>query len=351
MGQNQKSRVTELIAHIFRQFFAVPLIAELLQIDLAEYGRKKQEIEAKFGSDAFTQARASLDRFVLRYLPTTRFIGDKITLFLESALIENHITEEMKYQVWELLHNNIYFSYSDFPYPQWVTLPYHYLYRYFLLSQIIDPMCLLILLEEGKVVEQDREILRMEILITIYAELEEINNMCGIIADEYMEKLQQQIETSAAMRLDQRLERAGAYERLTQLDPRGAAMLQTYLTTEKSMSEVGKEVGLRSRTSAHQIIHSSMEIAFSALPEEERAEYDNDPTAALRTRSAQQTKTKGERIREAHSHLPRNPETGKIQFPKSQIDRMSASQTLRQRREHQAAPRAGLGNGRRPAAR
>ncbi len=125
------------------------------------------------------------------------------------------------------------------------------------------------------------------------------------------------IEISPAMKLHQRLERVGAYERLRQLDPRRATLLQTYLTTEKSIADAGKEAGLQSRTQAHQLIHSSLEVAFFALPEQERAEYGNDPTNALRLRTAQQTQAKSERIKEAHDRR-RNSDTGKVEISATQ---------------------------------
>jgi hypothetical protein len=105
-----------------------------------------------------------------------------------------------------------------------------------------------------------------------------------------------------AMMLHQRLENAGAYERLKQLDPRRATLLQTYLTTEMPVKELGMlpGVGLRSRGQTQTLLHSSMDIAFFALPQQERAEYDNNPANALKTRSAQQTQTKSERITEAN---------------------------------------------------
>lgn len=103
-------------------------------------------------------------------------------------------------------------------------------------------------------------------------------------------------QLQASYQLHQRLEIAGAYERLRQLDPRRATLLQTYLTTEKNVKEVGAEAGFRSRTRAQELLYSSMEVAFFALPEEERAEYGNNPATALQTRSKLQTETKSKRI-------------------------------------------------------
>src|SRR5205807_712901 len=113
---------------------------------------------------------------------------------------------------------------------------------------------------------------------------------------EAIQRVQLPGEPSPAMKLHQRLERAGAYERLRQLDSRRATLLQTYLTTEKPALDIGKEIGIRSRSRATELLHSAIEIAFFALPEDERAAYSNSPTVALQTRSKQQTQTKSERL-------------------------------------------------------
>jgi len=119
-------------------------------------------------------------------------------------------------------------------------------------------------------------------------------------------------EITPAMKLHQRLERAGAYEKL---DARRRAMLQTYLTTETPIPDLGKlsEVQLKSRSLLTGLLHSGMEDAFNALPETERAAYDNNPAVALQTRSRQQTQTKGEKIKDALNKY-RNPESGKVEF-------------------------------------
>lgn len=142
-------------------------------------------------------------------------------------------------------------------------------------------------------------------------------------------------EPTPAMKLHQRLESAGAYDRLRQLDPRRATLLQTYLTTEKSAAEAGKEVGIGNRIQAHELIHSSMEVAFFALSEEERAAYENNPAKALQTRSKMQTQAKIERLKDAQSKRPRNPETGKIEISDTHKQHLTEAVTKSNQRRGQ----------------
>lgn|GEM_PF-4343346 len=141
---------------------------------------------------------------------------------------------------------------------------------------------------------------------------------------------------SPGMKLHQQLESARAYDRLNQFDARRAKMLQTYLTTEKSISEIAQEEGL-SKTQAHQQIHASMDVAFFTLPEDQRAEYDNNPEVAFQTRSMQQTQTKSERLKEAHSNRPKNADTGKIVFSETHRQRLTEGNLRRWQREREAA--------------
>ncbi len=142
----------------------------------------------------------------------------------------------------------------------------------------------------------------------------------GTMSAELMEKLTGQLgknevispPISDAMKLHQRLERAGGYERL-EFDPRRRVMLQKYLTTPKSAGVIGEEEGIQNRQQAHQLIRSAMDVAFSALPEDQRAEYDNNPAVAWRPIAEEKTHTKGEKIKEALDER-KNPETGKIEF-------------------------------------
>lgn len=134
-------------------------------------------------------------------------------------------------------------------------------------------------------------------------------------------------EISPRMKLHQRLESGGGYERLEEFDPRRRRMLQTYLTTEKTLSEIAQEEGL-SKTQAHQQIHAGMDVAFFELPEDQRAEYGNDPANAIKTRTAQQTNAKSERISQA-ADKRKNPDTGKIDISESQRDSIGQAATRR----------------------
>ncbi len=173
-----------------------------------------------------------------------------------------------------------------------------------------------------------------ELLQSLYQELEKLNSN-GVISDARMRKLGEAIqglqprEISPAMTLHQRLEGGGGYERLRQLDPRRAILLQTYLTTDKSALDAGKEVGLNSRSRSTELLHSAMELAFFTLPENERAEYDNNPAKALQTRSRQQTQTKRNRLKEAHSNRPKNQDTGKIEYSATHKENIAAANQRR----------------------
>jgi hypothetical protein len=138
-----------------------------------------------------------------------------------------------------------------------------------------------------------------------------------------------------AMKLHQRLDSAGVYERLEQFDPRRRRMLQTYLTTPKSAGVIGKEEGIQTRQQANQLIRSTFDIAFFALPEDQRAEYGNDPNVAWQTSAAQKTHTKGETIKEALDER-RNPDTEKIEFSDTHIAHLSEAATKRWEREREA---------------
>jgi len=132
------------------------------------------------------------------------------------------------------------------------------------------------------------------------------------------------VEPTPAMKLHQQLKDAGAYERLGQVDPRRGRMLQTYLTTEKSTEDIGKEIGL-SRSRSTELLHSAMDIAFFALREEDRAEYNNNPANALRTITAQRRQKNLEQFQQSH----RNEETGKIEFSETHRQRLTEANLRR----------------------
>jgi len=102
-------------------------------------------------------------------------------------------------------------------------------------------------------------------------------------------------QLQASYQLHHRLEMSGAYERLEQLDPRRSILLRTYLTSDKPVKDIAAELGIGNST-AKFMVHTSMEVAFFTLPEEQRAEYDNSPLTALQVRSTVQTKTKSDRV-------------------------------------------------------
>lgn len=132
---------------------------------------------------------------------------------------------------------------------------------------------------------------------------------------------------SPSFMLHKRLEGAGAYERL---DTRRRSLLQTYLTTENPIQDLGylPEVQLKSRPLLSNLAHSAMKDAFNELPESERADYDNDPEVAFRTRSAQKTELSVERHQEALDEL-RNPETGKVEYSETHRQNTTASNQKR----------------------
>jgi len=155
------------------------------------------------------------------------------------------------------------------------------------------------------------------------------------LSPELMEKLigQGQAipgEISPAMKLHQRLESAGAYERVGQLrdGDRRRRMLQNYLTTPKSAGVIGEEEGIQNRTIAHQLIRSAMDVAFFALPEDQLTEYDNNPEVAWRISAEQKTHTKGERIKETLDER-RNPDTGKVEFSETHKQNVAAANQRR----------------------
>ena len=136
---------------------------------------------------------------------------------------------------------------------------------------------------------------------------------------------------SPAQRLDQQLESAGAYERVEQLrdGARRRRMLQNYITTPKSAADIGEDEGIQNRTIAHQLIRSAMDVAFFALPEDQRAaDYDNNPEVAWRISAEQKTHTKGEKIKEALDKY-RNPETGKVEFSETHRQNVTAANQRR----------------------
>jgi hypothetical protein len=133
-------------------------------------------------------------------------------------------------------------------------------------------------------------------------------------------------QLQASYQLHQRLEMAGAYDRLKQIDPRRATLLAMYLTTEKNVKEIGEETGFRSRTRAQECLYSSINIAFFALPEQERAEYGNNPATALQTRSTVQTQTKSEKISKTLTKAPQEQHSANDGFPEPPTTEMPARQ-------------------------
>ncbi len=158
-------------------------------------------------------------------------------------------------------------------------------------------------------------------LLALFQELEKLNDLDylrspDILSAERMRELGGRIEKigeiSPAMKLHQRLESSGAYAKL---DPRRRAMLQTYLSTETPITDLGKlpEVGLKSKPRLIELLHSGMEVAFYNLPQDIQQKYGT-PENALRTRTVQQTQTKSERLKQSHSRRKKNSDTGKIEF-------------------------------------
>ncbi len=141
-------------------------------------------------------------------------------------------------------------------------------------------------------------------------------------------------EKRLACLLHCQLKYAGAYEILTQITPQGAVLLDAYLMTSESVWDIGKLLGLTSQTRSHELLHSSMAIAFPALPEHIRKEYGNNPKNALKVRTSYQTPTKSKRIKDDHSQRHKNPETGKIEISDIQRKHMKEGAKRRWQQYH-----------------
>lgn len=133
------------------------------------------------------------------------------------------------------------------------------------------------------------------------------------------------------VKLHNQIEQAGAYNLLS---PERAKLLQTYLTTDSTMTDIKKAEGFKSVSGLHSNIYTSLERIWEHIPEDVRQEYGSAKDA-IKTKSAHHSEFSRRRIKQRLDKLGR-ADVEKVEFKDTHKTHLSEAASRRWEREREA---------------